>query len=173
MKIFKTYYRRNLPHYQPLGYTYFVTYRLNGSLPLEVIKKLKGEREKQLKEIAGISDKSIQQEKYKKMQSVYFGKFDKLLDASDYGPTWIKQKEIAQIVKDAINFYDKKKYDLICYTIMSNHVHQIFTPIVGRISDSTNQQNVDQISASTDQQIEAEVSRNRVSGYIVIKNLYW
>lgn len=66
MKNFNTYYRRNLPHYQPLGYTYFVTYRLSGSLPLEVIKKLKGEREKQLKEIAGISDKSIQQEKYKK-----------------------------------------------------------------------------------------------------------
>jgi REP element-mobilizing transposase RayT len=159
MKNFKTYYKRNLPHYQPIGYTYFVTYRLSGSLPLEVIKKLKGEREKQLKEIACISDKSIQQEKYKKMQSVYFGKFDKLLDASDYGPTWIKQKKIAQIVKDAIHFYDKKKYDLICYTIMPNHVHQVFTLIVGRISDSTNQQ------------IEAEVSRNRVSGYIVTKIL--
>lgn len=132
MKIFKTYYRRNLPHYQPPGYTYFVTYRLSGSLPVELIKKLKGEREKQLKEITGISDKSIQQEKYKRMQSAYFGKFDKLLDASDYGPTWLKQKEIAQIVKDAIHFYDNKKYDLICYTIMSNHVHQVFTPIVGR-----------------------------------------
>jgi len=159
MKDFKTYYRRNLPHYQPLGYTYFVTYRLYGSLPVKVIEKLKSDREKQLKEIAGISDKSIRDEKYKKMQSAYFGKFDKLLDTSDYGPTWFKEKEIEQIVKDAIHFYDKKKYDLICYTIMSNHVHQVFTPIVGRISDSTNQQG------------EAEVSRNRVSGYIVTKIL--
>jgi len=132
MKIFKTYYRRNLPHYQPIGYTYFVTYRLSGSLPVEVIKKLKGERENQLREISGISDKSLQQENYKRIQSAYFGKFDKLLDASDYGPTWLRQKEIAQIVKDAIHFYDSKKYDLICYTIMSNHVHQVFTPIVGR-----------------------------------------
>ncbi|MCK7521495.1 MAG: hypothetical protein MZV64_29350 [Ignavibacteriales bacterium] len=81
-----------------------------------------------------------------------------MLDGSDYGPNWLKQDNVAQVVKDAIHFYDKKKYDLICYTIMSNHVHQVFTPIVGRISDSTNQQNVDQISASTDQQIEAEVS---------------
>ncbi|MDZ7624627.1 MAG: transposase [Ignavibacteriaceae bacterium] len=159
MKNFKTYYKRNLPHYQPPGYTYFVTYRLSGSLPVEVIKKLKGERKKQLKEIAGISNKSLQQEKYKKMQSIYFGKFDKLLDASDYGPTWLKEKEIAQIVKDAIHFYDNKKYDLICYTIMSNHVHQVFTPIVDRISDST------------DQQTKAETSRNRVSGYIVTKIL--
>jgi putative transposase len=67
MKNFKAYYKRNLPHYQPIGYTYFVTYRLSGSLPVELIKKLKSEREKQRKEIAGISDKSLQQEKYKKM----------------------------------------------------------------------------------------------------------
>lgn len=82
MKNFKTYYKRNLPHYQPPGYTDFVTYRLSGSLPVETIKQLKFETEKQLKEIAGISNKTLQQEKYKKMQSIYFGKFDKLLDAS-------------------------------------------------------------------------------------------
>jgi REP element-mobilizing transposase RayT len=159
MKDFKIYYKRNLPHYQPIGYTYFVTYRLNGSLPIEVIKKLKAEREKQLKEIDGISNKSLRHEKYNKMQSVYFGKFDKLLDTSDFGPTWLKKKEIAEIVKDAIHFYDNKKYNLVCYTIMSNHVHQVFTPIVDRISDSTNIPS------------EAEVSRNRVSGYIVTKIL--
>jgi REP element-mobilizing transposase RayT len=93
------------------------------------------------------------------MQSVYFGKFDKLLDASDFGPTWLKKKEIAEIVKDAIHFYDNKKYNLVCYTIMSNHVHQVFKPLVGRISDSTNLPS------------EAEASRNRVSGYIVTKIL--
>ena len=183
MKNFKTYYKRNLPHYQPPGYTYFVTYRLNGSLPVEVIRKLKSDQENQLKKITGISDKSLQQEKYRKLQSIYFGKFDKLLDASDFGPNWLKQQEIAQIVKDAIHFYDKKKYDLICYTIMTNHVHQVFTPIVDRISDSTNQQIVDRISDSTNQQIVDRISdstiqnnegsnpRNRVSGYIVTKIL--
>lgn len=128
----KIYYKRNLPHYQPAGYTYFVTFRLNGSLPVQIIKQLKDEREKQLKVISGLSNKTFRLNEYRKYQSVYFGKFDKLLDASDYGPTWLKEKEIAQIVKDAIHFYDNKKYDLICYTIMSNHVHQVFTPIVGR-----------------------------------------
>lgn len=171
MNIFKTYYKRNLPHFQPIGYTYFVTFRLHGSLPVQIIKQLKDEREKHLKVITGFESKTVKLKEYKNYQSVYFGKFDKLLDASDYGPTWLNQETVAQIVKDAIHFYDKKKYDLICYTIMSNHVHQVFTPIVGRISDSTNQQNVDQISASTDQQIEAEASRNRVSGYIVTKIL--
>lgn len=137
MKNYKTYYKRNLPHYQPPGYTFFVTYRLDGSLPVEVIKRLKEEKEKALKVIAGYDDIKVRKEKYKTYQSQYFGKFDRLLDSSGFGPVWLKEDKVAQIVKEAIHFYDKKTYDLICYTIMPNHVHQIFTPIVGRISDST------------------------------------
>lgn len=91
MKRYKTYYKRNLPHYQPIGYTYFVTYRLNGSLPVEIIKQLKYEREKQLKLIAGLTNKTVKLEEYKTYRSVYFAKFDKLLDGSDYGPIWLKQ----------------------------------------------------------------------------------
>jgi len=41
------FYQRNLPHYQPVGYTFFVTYRLDGSLPIETIRRLKAEREKE------------------------------------------------------------------------------------------------------------------------------
>lgn len=132
MKHYKTYYKRNLPHYQPPGYTFFVTFRLNGSLPVEVIQRLKAEREKELKAIAGFENSEIRREKYKNYQSRYFGKFDKLLDNAGYGPTWLKDDKVAQIVKDAMHYYDKKVYDLICYTVMSNHVHQVFTPIVDR-----------------------------------------
>lgn len=137
MKHFQTYYHRNLPHYQPPGNTFFVTYRLNGSLPVETIKRLREEREQQLKVIAGYTNKEKRLEEYKKYQSAYFGKFDKFLDGSDYGPTWLKENKFAQIVKDAMHFYDEKRYDLICYTIMYNHVHQVFTPIVNRILDTT------------------------------------
>ena len=41
----KIYYRRNLPHYQPSYASYFITFRLAGSLPNEVIIKLKEEYE--------------------------------------------------------------------------------------------------------------------------------
>ncbi|MDP2303970.1 MAG: hypothetical protein Q8N03_16280 [Ignavibacteria bacterium] len=154
MKQFQTYYHRNLPHYQPPGYTFFVTYRLNGSLPIETIKRLKEEREQQLKVIAGYTNKTKRLEEYKKYQSAYFGKFDKLLDGSDYGPIWLKENSVAQIVKDAMHFYDEKSYDLICYTIMYNHVHQVFTPIVNGISDTTD---------TTDDSLLN--SRNGVSNY--------
>lgn len=179
MKAYKTYYKRNLPHYQPIGYTFFVTYRLNGSLPVKVIERLREEREKELKRIAGYDNPKIRIEKYKNYQSKYFGKFDKLLDNAGYGPTWLKEDKVAKIVKDAMHYYDKKAYDLICYTIMSNHVHQVFTPIVNRISDSTNARNEvsdykteeqmpDSIASNN---LDGDNTRNRVSSYIVSKIL--
>ena len=141
MREFKTYYKRHLPHYQPEGYTFFVTFRLAGSLPVEVIRKLKEERERELKLISGYVDKKVRYEKYKTSQSLYFGKFDKLLDGSTFGPKWLKEEEAVQVVKEAIHIRDNKEYELIAYTIMPNHVHIIFTPIsssiVGRSEAST------------------------------------
>lgn len=158
MNTYKTYYKRNLPHYQPLGYTFFVTFRLAGSVPISVINKLKMEKEIALKVIAGYDNLKVRREKYREYLSLYFGKFDKLLDGAGYGPTWLKKDNVVQVVKDAIHHYDKKSYDLICFTIMSNHVHLVFTP-VERISDSpttkTNQPNPD------------DIMRNGVSPYIV------
>ncbi len=140
----KTYYRRNLPHYQPPGYTFFVTYRLDGSLPVETIKKLKAEREKELRKISGYDNKKIRYEKYKEYQKIYFGKFDKLLDGSNYGPHWLKNEEVANTVKELIHSFDKKYYELICYCIMPNHVHQVFTPTniyIDRLKESLTEAN--------------------------------
>ncbi|MEY4538786.1 MAG: hypothetical protein RLZZ306_543 [Bacteroidota bacterium] len=59
----------------------------------------------------------------------YFGKFDSLLDNPKSGPTWLKEPIIAEMVKESIHFYDDKKYELMCFTIMSNHVHIVFRVI--------------------------------------------
>src|ERR1043166_7475363 len=42
---FKSFYRRNLPHIQPINATLFVTFRLIGSLPLHVIARMTHERQ--------------------------------------------------------------------------------------------------------------------------------
>jgi hypothetical protein len=154
MKRYKTYYKRKLPHYKPPGEKFFVTYRLDGSLPVEVIKKLKAEREKAVKEVAGYDNPDIRKEKYRAFQSQYFGKFDKLLDGAGYGPTWLKEDNVAQIVKEAMHYHDKKTYDLICYTIMSNHVHQVFTPIVSE------NKNVGRDSSRPPQQVGISMEKN-------------
>ncbi len=124
----KTYYKRNLPHYQPEGYTFFVTFRLTGSLPVTVIKKLKEDREKELKLISGIILQKQKAEKYYEYQRKYFGVFDRLLDSNKSSPMWLKEGGMAELVKEAIHFRDEKEYELIAYTIMPNHVHIVFTP---------------------------------------------
>jgi REP-associated tyrosine transposase len=168
----KIYYKRFLPHYQPSGYTFFVTYRLNDTLPMKVIKQLKEERERLIKQIAAFDNPKTREEKYKNFQSRYFGKVDRLLDRVEYGPKWLKNKEAARVVKDAMHYYDNKVYNLICYTIMSNHVHQVFTPIVTRVSDSTKKKNTRSGYRTVNTTInfaekDRGTSRNRVSSYKV------
>ncbi len=145
----KTYYKRNLPHYQPEGHTFFITFRLAGSLPVAVIKKLKEDRENELKLISGIMQQKQKAEKYYESQRKYFGVFDRLLDSNKSSPMWLKEKEIAEIVKEAIHYRDEKEYELVAYTIMPNHVHIVFTPkFVSRSEASTTNKTKNEAGAS-------------------------
>ncbi|MGA9364867.1 MAG: transposase [Bacteroidota bacterium] len=120
----KIYYRRNLPHYQPPGATYFVTFRLAGSLPQEVVARLKEERakaERLLVDTGGREEK----DKINELRKRYFVRFDKLLDAARQGPWWLQNAEVAKVVSDAIHFRDGREYDLLAYCIMPNHVHLV------------------------------------------------
>jgi putative transposase len=126
--MYKTYYKRNLPHYQHPGYTFFVTFRLTDSIPLKVLLKLREESEAELKRVAGYANSAKRNEMYKSYQSKNFGKYDSFLDKAQYGPKWLEKAEIAIIVKEALHQYDSTEYELICYSIMPNHVHMIFTP---------------------------------------------
>lgn len=41
------------------------------------------------------------------------------------GPRWLEKKEIAEIVKRDLHYYDGKDYQLLAYCIMPNHVHMV------------------------------------------------
>ncbi len=71
-----TFYRRNLPHLHPSGAAFFVTFRLAGSLPAEVIERLRqelAEEERQLQ--ARLSGAAFLSERYK-LQKKFFGRYD-------------------------------------------------------------------------------------------------
>ncbi|HEY7388808.1 MAG TPA: transposase [Bryobacteraceae bacterium] len=61
---------------------------------------------------------------------------DRLLDAATSGPTYLRQPEIAAIVRQAIKDGDTRfrRYDLHAFVVMANHVHMLVTPRV-RSSD--------------------------------------
>jgi REP element-mobilizing transposase RayT len=123
----KPYYERNLPHYQPSYADFFVTFRLAGSIPVSVVTQLMKERELEGKRIAQITNQKAKLEEYHSFKKEYFLKFDGLLDKSDNGPNWLKIPEIANILNDAIKYRDEKDYQLIAFTIMSNHVHMVIS----------------------------------------------
>ena len=128
------FYKRNLPHYHPEGYTYFITTRLTGSIPKNIYDQIKMEYEKDLEKIASDENKKIRREKYSELQRNNFTKYENILDSCKYGPKWLGDRRIANVVKDTIHLKDSKLYDLISYTIMPNHIHIVLRPFVERVS---------------------------------------
>ena len=122
-------YWRNLPHIHLENQPIFITYRLKGSIPQEVMQRLKDEQNQfslQIKEKKLCS--SLARKEIANFRKRILRKWDQLLDTGSTGPTWLKQAEIARLVTDAIHHYDGKFYFLVCYCIMPNHVHQLVIP---------------------------------------------
>jgi putative transposase len=105
-----TYYARNLPHWHPDGKIIFLTWRLFGSLPSSVLKRL---------------------ESLRATPGRQFAAADKFLDSATSGPSWLSDPKIAVVVKEAILRGEKLgQYTLFSYVVMPNHVHVLIEPRV-------------------------------------------
>ena len=108
----KEFYRRHLPHWQPPGADFFVTFRLKNSLPVEVVEALREERERAAQtQFDGHHD---------------FERWEECLDKAEFGPRWLAQPEVAEVVKEAMHYRDGNVFDLHAFCIMPNHVHVLF-----------------------------------------------
>jgi REP element-mobilizing transposase RayT len=107
-----TYYRRHLPHYQPDEATYFVTFRLQESLPKSIVDEIRDRKKTE----THLND-----------YFASFEGFDEQLETGSRGPFWLRNPAVVNVVRDAIHFRDSKEYDLIAYCIMPNHVHIVFS----------------------------------------------
>ena len=113
------YYERNLPHWLPPGSTLFLTFRLAGTLPGEVLAQYQAAWTQE--------DQIIQREETSyARQRRYFGRFDALL-AGTPGATCLQHAAIASLVQESLHYYAGKAYQLDCYCIMPNHVHVLVT----------------------------------------------
>lgn len=124
-----TFYRRNLPHILPPKSCFFVTFRLYGSLPFRVLDRFIREKEKALANIPkSLSFQDYQQQKYN-LEKYFFAWFDSLLHKTKYGPTWLAQIPIANIVVQQLFTHDNVRYTLRAYCLMPNHVHILLDDI--------------------------------------------
>jgi len=116
-------YERNLPHWRQPGTTYFLTFRLNDSLPQEVIEEVQREREFWEKQLISQSepDKAIQDE-YAAWQRRTWHKMESVMDQC-HGSCVLRNPEIRQIVANALLFFEGERSKMYGFVIMPNHVH--------------------------------------------------
>ncbi len=113
---------RNLPHWHPANATFFITFRLAGSLPQEVLEALQNEKEQAEKQLTQtFSGERLQTERYNLFKKM-FARYDEHLAQSNH-PRWLADPSIAEIVRREIHALHPEHYRLICYCIMPNHVH--------------------------------------------------
>lgn len=113
---------RHLPHYHLPNATFFITFRLAGSLPVEVVKQLREEKEGKLRRLAEqYQGKELQQERYK-LSKKMFARYDDYLDKG-YGPHWLTEPRIVEIVKNELHHLHPQFYHLHAYCLMPTHGH--------------------------------------------------
>lgn len=146
----KPFYRRNLPHIQPSGVTFFVTFNLAGSLPRNVLQQWKAEKRQleaeksNVQELHGASDvqasgdiTSDQKQENREWNRRWFRQFETTLDNAQIGPQWLKDGRIAKEVAESLHYRDGKVYRLDAYCIMANHVHVVFAPLAIQPSEES------------------------------------
>jgi putative transposase len=122
-------YHRNLPHYQPEHATFFVSFRLAGSIPIAVLRQLAVEYAEARATLEG-QPKSVERDRQLDLeQRRAFGKWDATLDALDDSPRWLEDPTVAQLVVDSLHYRHARVYYLDAFCIMPNHAHVVFTPL--------------------------------------------
>ncbi|CCH55715.1 protein of unknown function DUF1568 [Fibrisoma limi BUZ 3] len=116
---------KGLPHLQPLGGTFFLTTRLAGSVPQIEKKRLAEDYALKKRQVLANSPKLSAD--LDRLERDFFAEYEALLDKADFGPRWLADDVAAKVVADAFQYWDGKVYELIAYTIMSNHIHVVFT----------------------------------------------
>lgn len=115
---------RNLPHITQKNVIYFVTFRLHDSIPKEKAKEIEDKRYLWIK----MHHKPYSKDDYKEYCRLFSEKIEEILN-SGYGSSLLKIRENAEIMENALKYFDKKKYILDEYIIMPNHVHVLVKPI--------------------------------------------
>jgi REP element-mobilizing transposase RayT len=115
-----------LPHLKRAGASYFVTFRLSGTLPKDVLLRFKGEREALIAQ-ALAAKRSLTWHEQEELFRWYSARVDHYLDAGR-GDCWLARPEIADLVAGAMKFRAGERFDLLAWVVMPNHVHAVLRP---------------------------------------------
>ncbi|MBX3474688.1 MAG: alanine--tRNA ligase [Planctomycetes bacterium] len=117
----------NLPHWEQSGATYFVTFRLADALPAAVIEQIRAERDDIVNTAARLG-RDLSDDELHRLQELQTVKMDQFLNAG-HGACWLRRDDCAKVLADALNHFDRERYDLAAWCVMPNHVHVLVRPL--------------------------------------------
>jgi len=126
--------RGYLPHRELRDATYFVTFRLAGTLPQKILQQILAERQSYLaaaqKQNRKLTDQEEKRLKYLESRSI-----QQYLDRG-LGECWLSRPPVAEIIKQSILYFDGSRYTSHAFCIMPNHFHWLVTPWIADNSSS-------------------------------------
>jgi REP element-mobilizing transposase RayT len=117
---------RNLPHWSQDNVLAFVTWRLADSLPQAKLQEIEEAQKTFLSGHPKPWDEATMQ-LYRKNVSQEMEAF---LD-SGCGSCVLQDERVRQEVEDALQFFNRKRYNLHAFVVMPNHVHVLFEIFTG------------------------------------------
>ena len=135
---YKEFTTRRRPHFQPLEGTLFLTFRLADSIPKSTVRYYKAKHQwfqDQLRRVERmVEDDSSQADsmlaQFEEFNREWFIKYEDILHRELLGPTWMRDARVAAKVAENIQRLDGEAYRLDAFSIMSNHAHTVFRPLV-------------------------------------------
>ena len=110
-----------LPHWQQEGAVYFVTFRLADAVPHNLRTQWESQREAWLGVHPQPWDAKIEREYHER----FSGAIERWLDAG-HGSCILQQRKCAEIVAEALRYFDEERVAIISSVVMPNHVHVVF-----------------------------------------------
>jgi REP element-mobilizing transposase RayT len=119
----------NLPHWEQEDSVYHVCFRLADSLPAVALERIR-EEEQRLARIAA-RDGKLNASERDRLRRLSWKRIDDNLDEGR-GAGILAFPACADIVVEALHWFDGDRYILHAYSVMPNHVHAIVHPIPPR-----------------------------------------
>jgi REP-associated tyrosine transposase len=126
--------RRYLPHWYKAGCAHFITYRLVDSIPTELLREWKAEREEAIRQARNLPV-SLQAERRLNAHRQFFKQYDEYLD-NRCEVKWLAEARAATVVRENLYHHHGAKYELLAYCVMPNHVHVLLQPFQNESSDA-------------------------------------
>ena len=121
--------RGNLPHWLVADHAYFVTIRLAGTIPRQVITALQAERDVLAKACANEEERT-------EVARRQFLHVERCLHAVDNTRNWLARPGVPEIVLANLDWLEKQRgWNVYAVTVLANHVHLLLRNNEGRSAE--------------------------------------